>query len=188
MDDHHLLHPVVASCDRAADLAAFQAEHVEGPLVDAFLGGDVVVDRDVPTSTRTWPRFAGIAGAVGYRTVHAVPLVADGDVVGALVIGDLRARALGRDELAVVRALADEAAVAVVGELASHHWEEVAHQLQHALDSRVLVEQAKGALAERLGTTQNVAFEQLRSYARSHNRRIDDVARAVLAGSVGVAS
>lgn len=187
VDEMHVLQPLAASCDRAADMASFQAEHVEGPLVEAFLGGEPILDREVAEARASWPTFAAVAAAVGYRMVHAVPLATGADVVGALVIADVEVRPLDAGSLAPILALAEESAVAVLQELAHHHWEERAAQLQRALDSRVLVEQAKGALSERLGTTQQAAFEMLRTYARSHNKPIDDVASAVLAGPATIA-
>jgi hypothetical protein len=134
---------------------------------------------DLAELQQTWPLYAANLMAAGYRTVHAVQMRERDGVVGAMNFLSRRHGPLPDCDLQVCQALADLAAVAVV--LDGHaHSAALARQLQHALESRIVVEQAKGVIAEHAGVEMTAAFGALRSYARARQTKLSTVARAVI--------
>ena len=164
----------------------FELQSKEGPCVDAYRSGQSIVNQDltkVNTNTR-WSHFAPVALEAGFRSVHALPMRLRGDIIGALnlfraVEGDL-------DELDIVaaQALADVATIAILHHRAASEAQLVNEQLTHALNSRIVIEQAKGMLAERTGLNMEDAFSRLRKYARDHNLRLVDVALGIVNGTL----
>jgi len=169
---------MAASDEQAQVLELFQHQH--GPCRDAFTTAAPVVDADLRRAARRWPAFAPHATRLGYRSVHAVPLRLRGRVIGALTLFGARTGRLDPDDVTAVQALADIATIGLLQEQAIHRAETLTRQLQRALDSRVLIEQAKGALAHTHGIDVDAAFVLLRDHARTHGRPIDDVAGAVV--------
>jgi GAF domain-containing protein len=142
--------------------------------------GEAVINASLDGSR--WPEWAAHARRAGFRTVHAVPMRHDGEVIGALNIFHTGERRLSRADADVVQALADMTTIAILNHRALHRAADVADQLQRALQSRVTVEQAKGMLAERLGIPLETAFELIRHYARNGNHHITDVSQHVIDG------
>ncbi|MDQ3787332.1 MAG: ANTAR domain-containing protein, partial [Actinomycetota bacterium] len=128
----------------------------------------------------TWPAFTEDARAAGFASVHVLPLCRRDETIGALAL--FRDTA-GEVAVRLAKAVAGIAAVAITQARALRRADELAKQLQHALDSRVVIEQAKGVLAERLGLAMGAAFTALRGYARSHNTRVSDLASAIVDGT-----
>ncbi|HZA31329.1 MAG TPA: GAF and ANTAR domain-containing protein [Propionibacteriaceae bacterium] len=171
------LHFVAASQEAAEMLELFQIQNREGPCLDAFTTGTAVVSADLGRAHDRWPQFAPRAVAAGFGTVHAFPLRLRADVIGALNVFSASQRILAPAELAVVQALADVATIGLLQERAIQRGALLAEQLQKALTSRVIIEQAKGAIAQAQGVGVDEAFTLLRAHARRNHLSITDLAR-----------
>lgn len=168
---------MAASQEGVKMLELFQVQTREGPCVDAFRTGEPVVNADLALAAARWPRFAPRATEAGFRSVHAFPLRLRHEVIGALnVFGSTVETEFDATDIQIVQALTDVAAIALLQERAIHRGELLTEQLQAALTSRVVIEQAKGAVAQVHGIGVDEAFELLRAYARSHNRKLGEVA------------
>ena len=181
-DQQDRLQVVAASSERTRLLELFQLQTDQGPCVDCFRTGQPVSVTDLP-SARRWPRFTAAAAEVGFAAVHALPMRLRAEVIGALNLFDTNPGAMDRDKLRIGQALADVATIGLLQQRAIHRRDVLTEQLQTALNSRVLIEQAKGVLAERLHVDLADAFTLLRSGARSHNRRLSDLAQAIVDGT-----
>ena len=165
-------------------LELFELQSQEGPCLDCYRTGRAVLGDDLPSLVGRWPRFAPEALAAGFQSVHALPMRLRGAVIGALnlfhdEVGDMR-----EGDLAAAQSLADVATIAILQHRAAMHAQLVNEQLSSALNSRVVIEQAKGMLAERAGLDMEGAFTALRTHARSHNLKLAQVAQAVIDGSL----
>jgi GAF domain-containing protein len=178
---------VVASSSEQSDwteLMQIQAE--EGPCIDCVRTGRPVTITDLDTAAARWPRFAAALHERSapdhqrYRSVHALPLRLRGEAIGAMNLFHTRPGPLPEADLRLGQALADVATIGILQERAVRHGEILTEQLQAALNSRVIIEQAKGVVAQRLGVGVDAAFDRLRGYARSRNLRLVDVARRVV--------
>jgi GAF domain-containing protein len=181
-DQQGTLQVVAASSERTRLLELFQLQTDQGPCVDCFRTGRPVSVVDLTTAGR-WPRFAAAAAEVGFASVHAVPMRLRAEVIGALNLFDIHPGALDEGNLRIGQALADVATIGLLQQRAIHRRDTLTEQLQTALNSRVLIEQAKGVLAERLQLDMAEAFTLLRSDARSRNRRLSDLAQAIVDGT-----
>jgi GAF domain-containing protein len=181
-DQQGTLQVVAASSERTRLLELFQLQTDQGPCVDCFRTGRPVSVVDLTTAGR-WPRFAAAAAEVGFASVHAVPMRLRAEVIGALNLFDIHPGALDEGKLRIGQALADVATIGLLQQRAIHRRDTLTEQLQTALNSRVLIEQAKGVLAERLQLDMAEAFTLLRSDARSRNRRLSDLAQAIVDGT-----
>ena len=178
-DQRGRLHATAASAENARLLELFELQIDAGPCLDAFRTGQPVVNADLHANHRNWPRFAEAAQASGYVSVHALPLRLRSTVIGALNLFCARPGALSEADARTGQALADVATIGILAQRSLHQAELLSIQLQNALTSRVIIEQAKGVLAERHQVTVDDAFALLREYARNHNRLLSDVARDV---------
>jgi hypothetical protein len=179
-DPRGSLHVVAASSERTEDLEAFQVQSSQGPCHDSYSDGRAVLVDDLAARGDRWPDFVPRALALGFKSVHAVPLRLRGTVLGALGLFGADVGALNDADLRLGQALADVATVALIQDRAASDAAAVNAQLQHALNSRVLLEQAKGVLSYSGELEMPAAFELLRSYARNHNLKIADVAAALV--------
>ncbi len=167
---------------RVVELFELQAH--EGPCLDCFHSGEPILDEDLTVVDGRWPAFAPIAHAAGFQTAHAIPLRLRGRVLGALNLFDTGAGLLSEPDVRAGRALADMATISILQHRAAREAQLVNEQLERALTSRVLIEQAKGVLAERANIDMGQAFTWLRMHARNHNLRLVEVAEAVIAGTL----
>ncbi|MFI7386776.1 ANTAR domain-containing protein [Streptomyces sp. NPDC049813] len=165
-------------------LAADAARWREGPGYDVRTTGRALIDVDVTTAPMRarWPRWTARVATLGHGRITGLPLPAKEGPGGALVLFGAPGSNLDDKALALARSFADAAAhtLALQREVAESR--ALATQLEHALSSRVVVEQAKGILAAQHGLTLEAAFAGLRRYARSHQRKVADVSRDVIAG------
>ena len=169
---------VAASSNEAAGLLdLFQLQNDQGPCLDCFRTGRPVIATDLTGPGQRWPRFASAATQHGFRTVQALPMRLRDQVIGALNLFRATPGPFGPEDLRLGQALADVATIGLLHERNVRRSETVAEQLQAALNSRVVIEQAKGKLAERLSIDTEHAFALLRDYARNTNQRLTDVAR-----------
>ncbi len=180
-DEHRRLQFMAASDESSRLLELFQLQNREGPCLDAFTTGAPVVNADLRHAATRWPRFAPHAAAAGFASVHAFPLRLRAEVIGAMnVFGTVPGAALDDTDAQIVQALADVAAIGLLQERAISHGEVLTEQLQGALNSRIIVEQAKGAIAQAHGVTVDAAFVSIRAYARRRNQRLSEVAQTIV--------
>jgi hypothetical protein len=179
---------VVASSSEAMRVVElFEIQSQEGPCLDCYRTGEPVVNLDLATLDGRWPSFAPVALEAGFRSVHALPMRLRGSVIGAANLFRAQEGSLGDADLVVGQALADVATIAILQQRSMHETRVINEQLSHALNSRVIIEQAKGIVAERAGVDMEQAFKRLRTYARNHNLRLSDVALAVIDGTLAAA-
>jgi GAF domain-containing protein len=174
------LHVAAASSERARLLELFELQNDEGPCLDCFRLGAPVASNDLADPGTPWPMFAREAMDVGFHAARALPMRLRGQVIGALNLFSVRPAALPDEDERVAQAFADIATIAILQEWQFREQVRVAEQLQIALESRVVIEQAKGVIAERLGVDVEIAFAKLRKAARDHNRRLSELAREVV--------
>ena len=145
--------------------------------MDCYRTSTPVSVPDLARATQ-WPAFTtAVAQAGAFRSVHALPLRLRREAIGALNLFHHTPGPLPPADLALGQALADVATIGILQERAIRRGEVLNKQLQTALTSRVVVEQAKGVLAQRHGISMDAAFDQLRRYARAHSLRLANVAR-----------
>lgn len=155
------------------EVAQLSAE--AGPCWDCFQTGAPVTVGDISDVADVWPDFARAALDRGYRSVHATPMRLRGRMIGTMnlfhtAIGEMNPR-----DIAIAQSLTDVATIAIIQEQRAHDLETVGAQLQHALDSRIVIEQAKGVIAQSQRISMDAAFGMLRRYARSTNRTLQSV-------------
>jgi GAF domain-containing protein len=181
-DPHRHLHFMAASQEDAKLLELFQLQNDEGPCLDCFHTGQPIAVSDLDAAAERWPRFAPAALAEGFAAVHALPLRLREEIIGALNLFSGQSGDLSAEDLQVAQALADVATIGILQERAIQHSETLIEQLQGALNSRIIIEQAKGVLAERGGVDMDHAFRQLRAYSRNTNTGLARVARDLVDG------
>ena len=177
------LRVVAASSEQARLLELFQIQHDQGPCLDCFHAGEPVAVTDLSAAEGRWPRFAPAAQQAGFAAVQALPMRLRTQIIGGLNLFRATAGPFGDEETRIGQALADVATISLLNERSLRRSETLNEQLQTALNSRVTIEQAKGKLAERLQVDMDRAFELLRNYARSRNRRLSEMAREFVDGS-----
>jgi transcriptional regulator with GAF, ATPase, and Fis domain len=182
-DQRGALQLVAASSEQTRLLESLQLQTDQGPCVNCFRTGRPVEVADLAAVTDRWPGFVEAARRTGFAAVHALPMRLRTEVIGALNLFGTEARPLGRDTVRLGQALADVATIGLLQARAIRQRDTLAEQLQTALNSRVLIEQAKGVIAERRRIDMNESFALLRRSARTRNRRLSDLARAVVDGS-----
>jgi GAF domain-containing protein len=175
------LRHLVGSTQDVEALEVTQLTVQEGPCLDCFRTGQRVTHGDLRSAAERWPRFAGYAVEVGFLAVSTFPMRLRDDVIGALNLFGRSTGPLADDVRNVVQALADVATIAILQERAVTRADVLASQLEFAFNSRVVVEQAKGAIARTLNISVDEAFERLRRHARDQRAPLTEVAREVLA-------
>ncbi len=185
-DDEHHLRNVAVSDDRLAHLEELQVTHYEGPCIDAFESRQLVCVEDL-TAQHRWPLFSADAIGRGVRAVMASPIPYNQQPAGVVVVVSESAHPWTPEGELAVMAFTDLAALLIASMMQASSQTELAGQLQRALDSRTLIEQAKGVLMAQNGMDARAAYEQLRSQARSRRRPIAAVSAEVVAGSARVA-
>lgn len=181
-DQRGRLQVLASSTERARLLELFQLQTDEGPCVDCFVSRQAVVEPDLTHSLVRWPHFAEQALQEGYRSVHAFPLRLREQALGALNLFRTSTGVMPEEDQRAAQALADVATIGIVHERALRRSEVLVEQLQTALNSRVIIEQAKGMLAERARCDMDTAFTALRDYARAARIRLSTVARDLTEG------
>jgi GAF domain-containing protein len=180
---------LVASTSEAIEtVELFQIQNDEGPCLDCFRDRNSVFVADITRESARWPRFTPVASAAGFRAVSAFPMRLRNRALGALNLFNVAPHVIGPVEAASAQALADVATIALLQHRAVLEAQVLNEQLNDALNSRIVIEQAKGMLAERQGLEIEGAFKLLRNHARNHNELLADVARSVIDGSLGAAA
>jgi GAF domain-containing protein len=173
------LRVVASSSDAMRVVELFELQSDEGPCLDCFATGETVLNQDLTAAGR-WPRFAQVAVEAGFRSAHAVPMRLRGVVIGALNLFGHKEGVLSEDDIVAGQALAAVATIAILQQRVVTEARIINEQLNTALTSRVVIEQAKGVLAERTGLSMQSGFEAMRRYARDNNLRLADVAGHVV--------
>jgi transcriptional regulator with GAF, ATPase, and Fis domain len=177
------LRVVAASSEAARLLELFQIQNDQGPCLDCFRAGQPIDAADLAAAARRWPRFAPAAQQAGFAAVQALPMRLREQVIGALNLFRAAPGPFPPADMRIGQALADVATISLLHERSMRHSDTLNEQLQTALNSRVIIEQAKGKLAERLHLDMAQAFNLLRDFARARNRRLSDLAQAFVDGS-----
>jgi GAF domain-containing protein len=180
------LRVMASSSEAMRVLELFELQSQEGPCLDCYRTGQPVLNQDLTAARDRWPRFAPEATTAGFRTVHAVPLRLRGKVIGALNLFHTHGGDMRQADIDAAQAMADVATIAILQRRAAHEAQTLNEQLNYALNSRIVIEQAKGMLAERLGIDIEQAFAVLRRYARNHNLRLLQVCGDVIDGTLAV--
>ena len=170
---------IASSDERMRLLELFELQGAQGPCLDAFSSGRAI-QASAADSRARWPVFAPRASGAGFQVMCAVPLRVRTDVIGALNLFRGSDEPFTRTEIEIAEAMAEMAAIGLIQERALRERNLLTEQLQAALNSRVVIEQAKGMLAEYLTMTVDDAFTLLRSYARHHNRKLSEIASDVV--------
>ena len=179
-DPRGVLHLAAASSERTQELELIQLQRDEGPCLDCYRSGAAVTVPDMAAEQARWPQFSRAALGAGFKSVHAVPMKLRGNVLGALNLFGESVGRLEDSDLDLAQALAHVACVAIVNEKSASDHLTVNSQLQHALTSRIVLEQAKGVIANALGLEIDDAFMVLRGYARDHGRKLSEIAHEVV--------
>jgi len=188
LDDQRGALQVVAYTDESARLLElFELQKAEGPCLDCFATGRAITNVDLLDAASRWPVFAEAARGVGFTVSHALPMRLRQQVVGALNLFTVAPVRLSDDHLAVVQGLADIATIGLLHERAVRDQVILAEQLQTALHSRIVIEQAKGVLSAENGSSVGEAFRVMRSHARRTGEPLTAVAEAVVGRELGAA-
>jgi len=179
-DARGALRVMAATSERAHFMEVLQLHADSGPCLDCYRSGQSVNVDDLTAEKGRWPGLADTVQHDGYHAVHAVPLRFREQTLGAMNLFSIKPGALRDTDHVIAQALAEAATVAILGQRTILHSAEVADQLQIALDSRVIIEQAKGVLAHQGGLGMSDAFAVLRKYARRNNKRVTDCAHSVV--------
>lgn len=181
--DGNLRH-VACSSEKMRLAELFELQLEEGPCFDAYNGQAAVTCDSLHDAQARWPRFAPHAREGGFEAVSAVPMRLRSDVIGALNLFSSRSAAMTQRDLALAQAMADIATIGILQERAIHDSRAFSAQLEVALESRIVIEQAKGIVAERDRVSVDEAFQLIRRFARDHNRLLSDTARQIITGSL----
>jgi transcriptional regulator with GAF, ATPase, and Fis domain len=189
-DGRGTLQLVAASTEQARVVELFQIQNDEGPCLDSYRTGQPVVVGDMAAADAAarWPRFAAAAREMGFAAVHAIPMRLREQVIGTLNLFGSAPDGLDPAVARAARALVDIATIGILQERAAREHELVTGQLQVALNSRVIIEQAKGILAERMRVTPDQAFIVLRAYSRTNNHPLTQLAGDVISGTSSIVS
>jgi len=179
-DQQDRLQLVAASTLRVEQLELFQLQSEQGPCLDCFTTGQPVSCADLTAQPQRWPIFAAAAAGEGFAAVHALPMRLRDRVIGALNLFSGTPHGLSPDATELCRAFADVATIGILSERAAREQNLLSQQLQNALNTRIIIEQAKGFLAERRGLSLDQAFVTLRGYARDKDRKLTEVALALV--------
>ncbi|MEC3995339.1 GAF and ANTAR domain-containing protein [Actinacidiphila sp. DG2A-62] len=185
-DAHDTLQTMAASDEHTRLLELFALQHEQGPCVDCYRSGQARTDINLtdPETTSRWPQFAARAADTGFVAANVLPLRLRGRVIGALALFQTDPDPLSNGDITLAQALADVATIAILQQRTLDHSQVERAQLQYALTSRIVVEQAKGILAERWHVSPDAAFAAFRAYARAHNLRLAQLARDIAAGTL----
>jgi transcriptional regulator with GAF, ATPase, and Fis domain len=181
------LQVLASTSEQTRLLELLQVQSDAGPCLQAYRSGQQVLIEDLRADTARWPEFAARADREGFRAVFAIPLRLRTERIGAMNLFRTQSRMMSESDLLVAQALADVATIGILHQRVLVHGALVNAQLQTALNSRVVIEQAKGVLSERAGLDMDQAFIELRTRARNTNQHLSDTARAVIESGSGIA-
>jgi transcriptional regulator with GAF, ATPase, and Fis domain len=183
-DQHGELRHAACSNEKMRFVELMELQLEEGPCFDAFRTGLPVVAASADEAAERWPNFAPQAKAGGFTGFSAVPMRLRTEVIGALNLFSFDDLSLNDADVKVVQAMADVATIGILHERLIRDANAFSTQLKVALESRIVIEQAKGIIAEHSKVSVDVAFDQIRAFSRGNNRLLSDTARQVIDGSL----
>ncbi|MGI9093071.1 MAG: GAF and ANTAR domain-containing protein, partial [Mycobacteriales bacterium] len=186
-DQRGALQVVASSSEEARLLELLELQYAEGPCLDCFRRGEIVANVDPDEAQERWPTFGVAVRAAHFTSVHSIPLRLRDKVIGAMNLFLTRPGTLTERDLALGQAVADIATIGLLQERAIFEQQVLAEQLQGALNSRIVIEQAKGMLSERHGLATDSAFSALRTHARRTGQALVKVASQVVDGTLDTA-
>ncbi|MFD8493783.1 GAF and ANTAR domain-containing protein [Amycolatopsis sp. NPDC059657] len=187
VDQNGRLRVAAASSERAELLELFAVNTEDGPCIDCVRDGQPTASADLRLDVDRWPGFAEAAAECGFRAAQALPMRLRRQVIGAVTLLGIEPGGVTPGSTRLGQALADVATVGILQQRSIQRGELLSEQLQTALNSRVVIEQAKGVLSARGGNLgMDEAFAKLRAYARSHNLGLSELARSVADGTADV--
>lgn len=176
------LRVMASSSEAMRILELFEIQAQEGPCLDCYRTGEPVINQDLAATQTRWPTFTNEALEAGFNSVQALPMRLRGTIIGALNLFNKLPGKMAEDDIAAAQAFADVATIAVLQHRAAIEARVIKDQLNFALNSRIIIEQAKGVIAERENLDMNTSFSRLRTHARENNLRLIDVATEIIAG------
>jgi len=185
-DDDGSLQLLASTSERTDFVEIMQLNAGTGPCIQCFRTGTVVAVADIASDGGEWPDFQAAALQQDFRAVDATPMRLRGEVLGALNLFSTETGLLNAPDAAVAQALADVATIGILQERSIRETGVVREQLQHALESRVLIEQAKGVVSALGWIGVDEAFGLMRDYARQNNLSLRTVAERVTARTLDV--
>ena len=165
---------------RLAELEKTQIEHQAGPCVDAYRSGQVVTITDLQSQRDRWPEYCAVSERLGMSSVAGIPMRLGGNTFGAVNLYGAGARDWPEDDIAAAVVMADMATSYLINASQLRQQDQLNEQLQGALESRAIIEQAKGIVAQDHDTTIDQAFHHIRAHARAHNVTVRSVAEAIV--------
>ncbi|MCU1363357.1 MAG: transcriptional regulator [Acidimicrobiaceae bacterium] len=175
---------VASSSESMHVLELFQLQSKEGPCIDCYHSGDPIVNVSLNLARERWPRFAPEALAAGFQSVHCLPLRLRKQTIGALNLFRFEEGRMQANDVLLAQALADIATISILQNRATLDSELLNTQLTTALESRIIIEQAKGIVAQSESCNMEIAFTRIRSHARNHNRRLSELATDLIEGTL----
>jgi GAF domain-containing protein len=183
-----MLRVMASSSERSEALELLQSQRDEGPCVECYRQGGPVFSEDLEADLERWPQFAPAAVQQGFRSVQALPMRVRGETIGAMNLFRSQTGRIAEPDLSLGQGMADIAAIALLQQRTARESRGVIAGLQGALNSRVIIEQAKGMLAERRRIEVDTAFVRMRAHARDNNLRLSDVAADLIDGRLDAAA
>lgn len=178
------LRVIASSSDAMRVLELFELQADEGPCLDCFRTAEPIVNQNLDEVGGRWPEFSAHAVEAGFHSAHALPMRLRGTIIGALNLFHTAAGEIPKADIDAAQALADIATIGILQHRGGLEAQVINEQLQQALNGRIIIEQAKGVLAERRSLDMAQAFAMLRGHARNHNVRLIDVASGVIDGTL----
>ena len=177
------LHVVAATSEVTHLIELLQIQNEDGPCLDAFRTGRLVESGPLSGSEaqKRWPQLSEAASEAGFGSITALPMRLRDRILGALNLFRVASEPLDPDDLSVAQAFANIASISILQARATDDAREIIDQLQRALDTRVVIEQAKGYVAQASHLTMDEAFSRIRNYARSNNLLLRDVVNDIVA-------
>ena len=182
------LRVMASSSEAMRVLELFEVQAQEGPCLDSYRTGQPVVNQDLATVNGRWTLFAVEALEAGFHSVHALPMRLRGTIIGALNLFRTDQGEMKQSDVDAAQALADVATIGILQHRGSVEAQVINEQLNQALNSRIVIEQAKGMVAEREGLDMEQAFARLRNHARNHNIRLVDLAHDIIESSLAAST
>ncbi len=186
-DQRGRLEVIASSSEETRILELLELQSAQGPCQECYITGRPVVNLDLIQTADRWPLFVAAAGAAGFGAAHALPLRLRGMVIGAMNLFTVDPGPLSEDDLALGQGMADIATISLLQQRRSEERDVLTEQLQAALNTRILIEQAKGVLSERAEVSLGMAFHLMRSQARRSRQPLTHIARAVVEGTIDLA-
>lgn len=186
VDQYGELQVLASTSEESQLVEVLQREAGAGPCVEAFQTGKVVTVDNIADLGDRWPDFKQAALSRGFHSVHAIPMRIRGRTIGALNLFSVNAGALSSEDAAIGQALADVATISILQERAVREAGVINDQLQRALTSRILIEQAKGVVAQLSNVDMHESFTRIRNHARRNHLTLHDTATQIVDRSLSL--